>query len=106
MDYKHKFEVLRSMPKPIDDVQARHDAFYRENGPCCAGCDHWAWFNSRTGECRKAAPVSGAERGGMLGITGVSFTLGAGHPLTKREHRCGDFLDTYNWDLQEAADDP
>ena len=39
-------------------------------------------------------PVSGAERLAMLGMTGISCTVGAGHIMTPREHYCGEFKDT------------
>jgi len=29
----------------------------------------------------------------MLGITGASLEIGAGHIMTRREHICGDFVD-------------
>ena len=73
------------------------DRFYTQNGPCCAGCDWWHSANSVAGECHKAAPVAGEQRGAMLGITYSSLPLGAGHPFTLREHRCGDFKDEYDW---------
>lgn len=69
------------------------DAFYAKHGPCCAGCDWWRFHNSLVGECIKSAPVSANERTAMLGITGVSMDIGAGHILTKRDHLCGDFSD-------------
>lgn len=73
--------------------QAHVDKFYRDNGPCCAGCDWWRWYNSVVGECIKAAPVSGEQRAGLLGAHGSSLPLEAGHPFTPREHVCGDFKD-------------
>jgi hypothetical protein len=69
------------------------DRFYLENGPCCAGCDWWRHVNSLVGECSRSAPVSGSERLAMLGITGSSLSIGAGHVMTRREHRCGEFKD-------------
>lgn len=73
------------------------DRFYMTNGPCCAGCDWWSYANSVTGECRRSAPVGGAERIAMLGITGCSLPLAAGHVMTRREHHCGEFKDTFDW---------
>ena len=80
-----------------DDRQEILDRFYHQNGPCCAGCDWWNHHNSLAGECRKSAPVSGRERLDMLGIYSSSAPIGAGHPLTRREHRCGDFKDSFDW---------
>ncbi len=74
--------------------QAMVDAFYKQYGPCCAGCDWWRWYNVMAGECIRTAPVSGAERFAMLGITGSSLPLEAGHIMTPREHVCGEFRDT------------
>lgn len=73
------------------------DRFYKENGPCCAGCDWWRFINSAAGECIKNAPVSDSERLAMLGISKTTLPAGSGHIMTKRDHVCGDFLDTYDW---------
>jgi len=70
------------------------DAFYTKHGPCCAGCDWWRWFNAVVGECIRSAPVSGAERTAMLGITGASIQPEAGHVMTRRDHCCGEFRDS------------
>jgi hypothetical protein len=77
-----------------EKVQAIINAFYEANGPCCAGCDWWRWHNSAAGECIKTAPVSGTERLSMLGMTGISCAVGAGHIMTPREHYCGEFKNT------------
>lgn len=77
----------------LERVQAIVDAFYRKHGPCCAGCDWWRWHNSVAGECNRSAPVSGAERFAMLGVTYSSLPLGAGHIMTLRDHVCGEFKD-------------
>jgi hypothetical protein len=73
------------------------DRFYIEHGPCCAGCDWWAPFNSVAGECRRSAPVSGEQRIAMLGMRSPSRVSGAGHVMTLREHHCGDFKDEFDW---------
>ena len=74
------------------------DRFYTQNGPCCAGCDWWAYHNSLAGECRKSAPVSGVQRVSMLGIVyGTNYPLSAGHIMTMRDHHCGDFKDEFDW---------
>ena len=70
------------------------DKFYKDNGPCCAGCDWWRWYNSVLGECTKSAPVSAEERHAMLNMEFCSMQLGAGHILTRRDHLCGDFIDS------------
>jgi len=49
------------------------------------------------GECTKYAPVSGSERWSMTGMTGISCDVPAGHIMTKRDHSCGDFIDTHEW---------
>lgn len=78
-------------------VQEFVDRFYAARGPCCAGCDHWRHLNSMVGECHRAAPVASGDRAGMLGIHGSSLDPGAGHILTRRDHRCGEFTDTFDW---------
>lgn len=45
------------------------------------------------GECTSNAPVSGGERIAMIGMTGVSLLIEAGHILTPRDHVCGEFKD-------------
>lgn len=81
----------------MDARQESVDAFYAENGPCCAGCDWWAYSTPGAGECRKAAPVSGEQRASLLGMHGYSCHIGSGHPFTPRNHVCGDFRDTFDW---------
>lgn len=76
-----------------DRTQAIVDAFYKAHGPCCAGCDHWRWYNALVGECIRTVPTTGIERFAMLGIESSSLTPGAGHIMTPREHVCGEFKD-------------
>lgn len=33
----------------------------------------------------------------MLGGHGYSMQVGDGHIFTRREHLCGEFVDTYDW---------
>lgn len=97
--YKLVLRALREGPRvTLPTTQKLLDDFYRARGPCCAGCDWWRWINSHIGECAKAAPVAASDRVGMLGITGLSLEIGAGHPFTRRDHRCGDFIDTHGWE--------
>lgn len=71
------------------------ETFYREHGrPCCAGCDHWRYYNSVIGECVKSAPVSGKERIAMIGMESATLKVGAGHVMTLRAHVCGEFEDS------------
>lgn len=80
-----------------DKIQRGHDKYYKKNGPCCAGCDHWQWHNSVSGECTRTVPVAGLDRVSMIGMHDASVKLGAGHIMTPRSHVCGEFLDTYDW---------
>lgn len=77
--------------------QEEVDRFYWSHGPCCAGCDWWRHFNSSVGECLRSAPVAEKERWAMIEINDWSLLTGAGHVITPREHRCGDFADTFDW---------
>jgi len=86
-----------------DVVQEFIDRFYWTNGPCCAGCEWWRSLNSRVGECRKSRPASDGERWAMLGIESSSLRTGAGHVMTKREHRCGEFKDDFDWSTLPVA---
>ena len=78
-------------------VQEAVDTFYWQHGPCCAGCDWWQHINSVCGECTKSSPVAGHERTAMLGLKFSSICPGAGHVMTNREHRCGEFMDSFDW---------
>jgi len=77
------------------------DQFYREHGPCCAGCDWWRFHNSVVGECTRSAPVAGGDRVAMLGMEGCSLPDRAGHILTPRDHLCGEFIDTHDWEAKQ-----
>ena len=81
----------------MGETQRLLDQFYWRNGACCAGCDHWEYINSLIGECKAAAPVSGAERLAMIGVGRSSLQSDAGHVLTKRNHKCGAFKDDFDW---------
>ena len=85
------------MASRAEIIQFYSDRFYMEHGPCCAGCDWWDAGSSVAGQCSRTVPVSGAERVNMLGITGSSLTPPAGHILTKRDPRCGEFKDSFDW---------
>lgn len=87
----------------MDETQASMDRFYCSNGPCCAGCDWWQSANGRTGLCTKSAPVSGKERTAMLEMHSCSLPIGAGHVFTKRNHKCGDFKDDFDWQSLSPA---
>lgn len=78
-------------------VQEACDRFYTVNGPCCAGCDWWHGASSVVGDCTRSAPVPGGQRFAMLGITGTSLSIAAGHVMTPREHKCGEFKDEFEW---------
>lgn len=84
---------------PIKTTQDHVDNFYLKGDkkPCCAGCDWWQFHNSSVGDCTKSAPVSGLDRVAMIGVDKLNFKAGSGHIMTKREHSCGDFVDTYEW---------
>jgi len=79
-----------------DARQENIDSFYWKTGKCCAGCDWWRSLNTRAGECTRSRPT-GRDRFGMLGITGSSLKVGAGHVMTPRDHQCGDFKDEFDW---------
>ena len=88
------------------ETQKRVDHYYRsekKGKPCCAGCDWWRYKNAVIGDCTKSAPVSGLDRIGMLEIHSVSLLVDSGHVLTYRNHVCGDFVDTYEWNEGRGA---
>lgn len=78
----------------MSKTQSFVDKFYKDNGPCCAGCDFWRFHNSVVGECIKSAPVGGDERYSMTGVKSCSMEVEAGHIMTERHHLCGDFNDS------------
>lgn len=77
-------------------VQNGHDDFYKNNGDCCAGCDYWRWFNSRVGECVRFPPNQSHDAAAGLGMECCSLQSTAN--MTSREHWCGEFKDTYDWE--------
>lgn len=77
--------------------QQRCDTFFWSNGPCCAGCDHWASEAGDIGECAAAPPVSGNQVLKSLGIEWSSHIPPPGQPFTTRDHKCGAFQDTFDW---------
>ena len=81
----------------LEIVQETVDNFYKTNGDCCAGCDWWRYHNSVAGDCTRSAPVTGKERSSMLGIYGSSLEAESGHIMTRRDHVCGDFIDSHDW---------
>lgn len=83
-----------------DKTQEMADRFYVTHGPCCAGCDWWHSDSALIGECRRSAPVSAEHRHRMVAPMWNTITFGAsepGHLVTRREHRCGDFQDDFDW---------
>ncbi len=68
----------------IESRQKAVDRFYKENGPCCAGCDYWRWINSVAGECVRFPPK-------------VSKLSNDDAVLTLRDHWCAEFKDTFDW---------
>lgn len=82
----------------MTEEQESADAFYWKHGPCCAGCDWWRHVRAgRVGLCTKAAPVASEQRTALLGFDHSSMEIGAGHPLTLRDHHCGEFKDEFEW---------
>lgn len=82
--------------------QKRCDTFFWKNGPCCAGCDHWASEAGDTGECTSAPPVSGTQVLKSLGIEWSSHIPPPGQPFTSRDHKCGAFQDTFDWSTLDS----
>lgn len=39
----------------------------------------------------------------MLSFQAVSLSTGAGHVMTPRAHRCGEFKDAFNWSSLSSA---
>ena len=77
--------------------QQRCDTFFWKNGPCCAGCDHWASEMGDSGQCTLAPIVSGADVLKSMGISWSSYTPPPDYPYTARDHVCGSFRDTFDW---------
>ena len=74
------------------------DKFYMKNGPCCAGCDYWRHDGSIVGECTNSKIIPAKERASLLNFKNVSYNMGAGHALTRRDYVCGQFKDNFNWE--------
>lgn len=88
-------------------VQEVADYFYQvimKGKPCCSGCDWWVTSNALIGDCTKNAPVSFDESISLLGMVvpvPPCQMRKAGHIMTPREYKCGDFKDTYDWSSHE-----
>lgn len=95
--------VMVSLHTDADTTLTAADKFYFKGGrqPCCAGCDWWNTDEAGfLGECTKTAPVAAKERYVMLSwVNRSSLPLehDAGHILTRRDHKCGDFKDNFDW---------
>src|SRR5690349_606317 len=73
-------------------TQEAVDQFYLRNGPCCAGCDFWRYFNAVAGECTRYPPNKRHDAGATLGIYGSSLGP-TSTAITLRDHWCGEFRD-------------
>lgn len=82
--------------------QEHCDRTYWQNGPCCAGCDHWQSDAGNLGYCTAAGIVSGDQVMRSMGIQFCSYTPPPGHPLTKADFHCGLFKDDFDWSTLDA----
>ena len=73
------------------------DSFYVKHGPCCAGCDWWQYANTVAGQCIRHAPVSRVDSLSASGLNFAHSPSDSGHPMTVRDHYCGDFKDDFDW---------
>ena len=85
-----------------EKYQAICDKFYWENGPCCAGCDHWESDAGMIGICTSAPIVSGEQVLKSIGITSCTYTPRPGHPYTEASFKCGSFKDEFEWSTLPA----
>ena len=77
--------------------QKKKDQLYWQNGPCCAGCDHWISDKALTGVCDASPIVSGKEVLKSIGITWSTYTPPPGKIHTKHDCCCGKFKDEFDW---------
>jgi len=82
--------------------QEKCDIMYWQNGPCCAGCDHWQSDSGLTGRCTSAPIMSGRDVLLSMGIYSSSYTPPPDHPSTEATHRCGMFKDDFDWATLDA----
>jgi len=85
--------LVKTEGQTAQEKQDLIDDFYAKHGPCCAGCDWWHWYSLVAGECTRTAPVPGAARISMLGLSNSSLAIESGHIMTLRDHVCGEFKD-------------
>ena len=102
-------EIERRRAASLDEMKRREraefdvwyqeqcDRMYWQNGPCCAGCDHWQSDMGNLGHCTAAGIVSGDQVMRSMGISFCSYTPPPGFPLTKAEFHCGLFKDDFDW---------
>ena len=77
--------------------QEQCDRLYWQNGPCCAGCDHWRSDMGNLGHCTAAGIVSGDQVMASLDIGWSTYTPPPGFPLTRADFQCGLFRDEFDW---------
>lgn len=77
--------------------QERLDTLYWANGPCCAGCDHWAYAGGKIGQCLKSPILSGNDVLRSMGWVGSTLQIAPDHPYTDQDHLCGLFEDKFDW---------
>jgi hypothetical protein len=61
--------------------QEQCDRLYWQNGPCCAGCDHWRSDMGNLGHCTAAGIVSGEQVMASLDIGWSTYTPRRGFRL-------------------------
>ena len=81
-----------------EDYQEKCDRIYWEEGPCCAGCDHWHSDKGLTGQCDANGLIPGADVMRSMGATFSSYTPPPGFPYTNSDFHCGKFKDEFEWD--------
>lgn len=93
---------IKDREKFSEWYQEKCDKLYWQNGPCCAGCDHWQSDSSLTGRCTNAPILSGQDVMRSIGAHFSSYTPPPGHPFTEAQHKCGMFKDDFDWSTLDA----
>lgn len=77
------------------------DSEYWKFGQRCSGCDFWASYAGRSGECQRGGKISGVDVLRSAGIVSSSYRAAPGYPFTKSDEWCPSFKDEFDWEALE-----
>ena len=101
IERKHRASIEAMKQRDHEEWEAKYqekcDRIYWQNGPCCAGCDHWRSSGGLFGDCTAGPIISGHDVARSMGWTWYTWTPPPGYPVTDHLHKCGLFKDDFDW---------